>query len=153
MKKENNIILCGIAIAVLASAGFAMSQGTISSADDNYVTPKHVIEEPKEDLELEEDAIEDVEEEKDDDMDNDDSDVEESTIITKPSTSQTNNTVTQKPSTSQTNNTVTQKPETNNQGSTTKPENIKPEESTSDVDKPEVEESETEKPEDDNISE
>ena len=99
MKKENNIILCGIAIAVLASAGFAMSQGTISSADDNYVTPKHVIEEPKEDLELEEDAIEDVEEEKDDDMDNDDSDVEESkkeesTIITKPSTSQTNNTVT-----------------------------------------------------------
>ena len=77
MKKENNIILCGIAIAVLASAGFAMSQGTISSADDNYVTPKHVIEEPKEDLELEEDAIEDVEEEKDDDMDNDDSDVEE----------------------------------------------------------------------------
>ena len=39
MKKENNIILCGIAIAVLASAGFAMSQGTISSADDNYVTP------------------------------------------------------------------------------------------------------------------
>ena len=65
MKKENNIILCGIAIAVLASAGFAMSQGTISSADDNYVTPKHVIEEPKEDLELEEDAIEDVEEEKD----------------------------------------------------------------------------------------
>lgn len=32
MKKENNIILCGIAIAVLASAGFAMSQGTISSA-------------------------------------------------------------------------------------------------------------------------
>ena len=63
MKKENNIILCGIAIAVLASAGFAMSQGTISSADDNYVTPKHVIEEPKEDLELEEDAIEDVEEE------------------------------------------------------------------------------------------
>ena len=97
MKKENNIILCGIAIAVLASAGFAMSQGTISSADDNYVTPKHVIEEPKEDLELEEDAIEDVEEENDDDMDNDDSDVEESkkeesTIITKPSTSQTNNT-------------------------------------------------------------
>ena len=68
MKKENNIILCGIAIAVLASAGFAMSQGTISSADDNYVTPKHVIEEPKEDLELEEDAIEDVEEENDDDM-------------------------------------------------------------------------------------
>ena len=67
MKKENNIILCGIAIAVLASAGFAMSQGTISSADDNYVTPKHVIEEPKEDLELEEDAIEDVEEENDDD--------------------------------------------------------------------------------------
>ena len=78
MKKENNIILCGIAIAVLASAGFAMSQGTISSADDNYVTPKHVIEEPKEDLELEEDATEDAEEEKDDDMDNDDSDVEES---------------------------------------------------------------------------
>ena len=78
MKKENNIILCGIAIAVLASAGFAMSQGTISSADDNYVTPKHVIEEPKEDLELEEDTTEDAEEEKDDDMDNDDSDVEES---------------------------------------------------------------------------
>ena len=146
MKKENNIILCGIAIAVLASAGFAMSQGTISSADDNYVTPKHVIEEPKEDLELEEDAIEDVEEEKDDDMDNDDSDVEESkkeesTIITKPSTSQTNNTVTQKPSTSQTNNTVTQKPSTSQTNNTVT------------QNKPEVEKTETEKPEDDNISE
>ena len=55
MKKENNIILCGIAITVLASAGFTMSRGTISSVDDNYVTSKSVIEEPKEDLELEED--------------------------------------------------------------------------------------------------
>ena len=78
MKKENNIILCGIAVTVLVSAGFTISEGTISSADDNYVTPKSVIEEPKEDIELEEDNTEDVEEEKDEDIDNDDLDVEES---------------------------------------------------------------------------
>ena len=53
-KKENNIILFGIAITVLASAGFTISQGTAFSEEDKYETPKSVIEEPKEDLELEE---------------------------------------------------------------------------------------------------
>ena len=62
-KKENNIILFGIAITVLASAGFTVSQGTVFSEADKYETPKSVIEEPKEDLELEENENEEIDEE------------------------------------------------------------------------------------------
>lgn len=91
MKKENTIILCGIAVTVLASAGFTISQGTISSADDDYVTPKSVMEELREDLELEEDTDEIDEEENDDDKDNDDSDVEERGTTKKTTKKKTNN--------------------------------------------------------------
>nr|WP_317333817.1 hypothetical protein [uncultured Romboutsia sp.] len=94
MKKENTIILCGIAVTVLISAGFTISQGTISSADDDYVTPKHVMEELKEDLELEENA--DEIDEENDYKDNDDSDEEERSTTKKTSTSKKNSSTTKK---------------------------------------------------------
>lgn len=95
MKKENTIILCGIAVTVLISAGFTISQGTISSADDDYVTPKHVMEELKEELELEENADE-VDEEENDYKDNDDSDEEERSTTKNTSTSKKNSSTTKK---------------------------------------------------------
>lgn len=101
MKKENTIILCGIAVTVLISAGFTISQGTISSADDDYVTPKHVMEELKKDLELEENA-DDIDEEENDYKDNDDSDEEERSTTKKTSTSNNNNTTTSKKNSSTT---------------------------------------------------
>lgn len=79
MKKES-IILCGIAVTILISAGFTISQGTISSADDNYVTPKSIIEELEEDLELEDDLDEE-----------DNSDEDERRTTKKTSTSKINN--------------------------------------------------------------
>ncbi len=94
MKKENTIILCGIAVTVLISAGFTISQGTISSADDDYVTPKHVMEELKEDLELEENS--DEIDEENDYKDNDDSDEEERSTTKKTSTSKKNSSTTKK---------------------------------------------------------
>lgn len=86
MKKENNIILCGIAVTILISAGFTISQGTISSADDNYVTPKSIIEELEEDLELE-DELDDS----DDSDEEDDSDEDERRTTKKTSTSSKRN--------------------------------------------------------------
>ena len=86
MKKENGIILCGIALTILISAGFTISQGTISSADDNYVTPKSIIEELEEDLELEDDL-----DDSDDSDEEDNSDEDERRTTKKTSTSKRNN--------------------------------------------------------------
>ncbi|WP_042273621.1 hypothetical protein [Faecalimicrobium dakarense] len=46
-KQEKRIIIGGIAITALASAGFAMGQGNLASADDNYSAPKTIVEEKK----------------------------------------------------------------------------------------------------------
>ena len=94
MKKENGIILCGIALTILISAGFTISQGTTSSADDNYVTPKSIIEELEKDLELEDEL--------------DDSDEEESSTQKKTSTSNktSKSSTSNKTSTSKRNNTT-----------------------------------------------
>ena len=46
--QEKKIIIGGVMITALVSAGFSMSQGNIAAADDDYKSPPQIIKEKEE---------------------------------------------------------------------------------------------------------